>query len=63
MTTREAALVLDTVRTLSMGELRVEVVVLDVRTVFGRTDYLVTPVAGSGTTWVDSDRTIATEEA
>lgn len=35
--------------------LTVRVVVQDVRQRFGRTDYLVSPVNGSGTQWVDSN--------
>jgi len=43
-------------RRLRTGGLRVDVVVRDVREVFGRVDCLVTPVAGSGGQWVAFDR-------
>ena len=32
--------------------LLVDVMILDVRNVFGRIDYLITPVKGSGTKWI-----------
>ena len=38
------------------GALYIRVRVEDVRTVFDRVDYLVTPVAGSGRQWVSADR-------
>ena len=38
------------------GVLYIRVRVEDVRTVFDRVDYLVTPVAGSGRQWVSADR-------
>ncbi len=47
--------------TLTVGELRVEVTVTDVRANFGRTDYLITPVTGSGQAWV-SQTSITLEE-
>lgn len=39
--------------------LQVLVRVLDARTVWGRVQYLVTPVAGSGQRWVDAARVMA----
>lgn len=51
MTAREAKNLLGKVGALTMGDLTVDVEILDVREVFGRTDFLVTPVAGSGQTW------------
>ena len=36
--------------------LTVVVQIRDARTVYGRTDYLVTPVEGSGEQWVSADR-------
>lgn len=36
--------------------LTVHVRVLDIRTVFSRTDYLVSPVDGGGETWVSADK-------
>lgn len=35
----------------------VNAIVHDVRTVWGRVDYLLTPVSGRGQVWVDSTRT------
>lgn len=35
--------------------LHVEVAILDVRTVFNRTDFQIRPLAGDGTTWVSAD--------
>jgi hypothetical protein len=41
-----------TVRDADTGsELKVEVIIKELRQKFGRTDYLVTPVAGSGEAW------------
>ena len=51
------------------GRLRVDpeffadVTVTDVRTVYGRTDYLVRPVAGSGSAWVSAERVELTDPA
>lgn len=42
--------------TLSTDGLSVAVTVQDVRQVWGRTDLLVSPVAGSGQIWVSQDR-------
>ena len=36
--------------------LLIHVVILDVRERYGRTDYLVCPVAGNGQKWVSADR-------
>jgi hypothetical protein len=36
--------------------LRIEVVVLSVREVYGRFDYLVRPVSGDGQAWVQSQK-------
>ena len=41
---------------LRIDKLIVRVRVDDIREVFGRTDYLVSPVAGSGQQWVAADR-------
>jgi hypothetical protein len=42
--------------TLSIEQMAVRVIVRDVRHAYGRTHYLVEPVAGSGRQWVDSGR-------
>lgn len=45
------------VGTLYTGEgLRVSVTIGNARSVFGRLDYYVTPIAGSGSAWVSADR-------
>lgn len=51
MTAREARAMLDQVGILDLGGLRVEVLIVDVREVYGRVDFLVTPIAGSGQVW------------
>lgn len=50
-----AALIGKTVTLLSDG-LRFYVEILDVREAYGRTDYKVKPVGGSGEKWVSRDR-------
>jgi hypothetical protein len=37
--------------------------ILDARERFGRTDYLITPIGGSGQTWVSSERVSIRKEA
>ena len=37
------------------GELQVEVSIVNTRKLFGRTEYLVTPVAGSGECWKSAE--------
>lgn len=41
---------------LSTDGLKIKVKIKDARHAFGRTDVLVTPVAGSGEAWVSRDR-------
>ncbi len=48
---------------LSVSGLQVLVNVLDARTVFGRIDLQVTPVNGTGSTWVESSRVTSLQEA
>ncbi len=48
---------------LSISGLQVLVNVTDARTVFGRTDFQVTPVNGVGSTWVESNRVTSLQEA
>lgn len=38
------------------GALTIRVRIVDIRTVWNRTDYQVTPVCGSGLAWVCADR-------
>lgn len=51
MTAREARAMLGQTGTLELGALRIEVKIVDLREVYGRVDFLVTPVAGSGQVW------------
>ncbi len=41
---------------LAVDGLRIDVAILDIRKVWARIDYLVTPLQGSGEKWVSSDR-------
>ena len=40
----------------NLGGLDVVVMVLDAKTAWGKTRYLVTPVTGAGSVWVDGER-------
>lgn len=52
MTAREAKQLLGSTGSLAtLDGLTVDVKILDVREVYGRVDFLVTPVAGSGQVW------------
>lgn len=42
--------------TLQQGKLAVQVRISDVKTAYGNIRYLVTPLSGSGSVWVDSSR-------
>lgn len=42
--------------TVELGGVHVAVTVTDVRNVFGRDDYRVTPTAGRGQVWIAADR-------
>jgi hypothetical protein len=41
---------------IAIGDLWVNVEVVDARTAWGRVDYLITPRSGGGGTWVESSR-------
>jgi hypothetical protein len=41
---------------LAIQSLKVKVLILDVRSAFGRIDYQVRPVQGSGEQWIESGR-------
>lgn len=57
ITTKEAAAMIGRAGSLCIsGTMTVKVFVMDVREVYGRTDYQVRPVAGSGDLWVQADR-------
>ena len=58
MTFNEAAEVIGEPGGLEIGGLKVNVEVTDVRVSFGRTQYEVTPLCGSGKVWVDADRVV-----
>jgi hypothetical protein len=47
---------------LAIGELDVQVEIIDVRQRFGRADYLVTPTRGHGQQWKSADSVRVTEE-
>jgi hypothetical protein len=55
MTVSELAAVVGRLGVYTHAALRIEVQVIDVRQVWGRVDYLIRPVAGSGSQWVASD--------
>lgn len=38
-----------------IGDLTVDVRIMNIRSAFGRIDYEVTPVAGTGSRWIDSN--------
>lgn len=39
---------------INLGGLQVSIVILDIKTSYGRTRFLVSPVAGKGEVWVES---------
>ena len=53
---RESAIKVGGTYSLPTGDLTLAVTVLNVRTAYGRDDAKVTPVAGSGETWVAAYR-------
>lgn len=55
MTTREMAKMIDRRAVLRLNGLGIPVTITDVRVVYGRTDFLVKPLAGSGDAWFCSD--------
>lgn len=56
MSISELAKRIGTSAKLNLGEITVEVTIADVRSNFGRADYRVTPLRGSGLTWVSEAR-------
>jgi len=56
MTAAELTKVLNREGVLSSGKFRWAIVVKDARNVYGRTDLLVVPKAGTGQQWVDASR-------
>ncbi len=53
MTYNEAAALIGKVREIDVNGLAVDVMVNDVKQAYGRTRYLVSPVAGRGQVWVE----------
>lgn len=57
MTAREAVAFIGKVGRLSVeSKLVIKVTIVDVRTTFGHTHFLVTPVEGYGEQWIDASR-------
>lgn len=56
MTAKDLAQSIGRRGTLTVDSLTLTVDIRDARQVFGRVDYLVTPVDGGGEQWVSSDR-------
>lgn len=56
MTIKEMAQALGKQGTITVGTMKVNVMVQDVRKVFGRLDYQVEAMHGQGTTWVSADK-------
>ena len=56
MNAREALKVIGQTGTLDTNELSVSITVLDIKSSYGQTRYLVQPVAGSGEVWVNDYR-------
>lgn len=56
MTAANLAIFVGCTGQLRSGELWVDITILDARTVWNRTDFLVTPAAGTGQQWVSADR-------
>lgn len=52
---KEKMEIIDSVQTISLGGLTVEVTVLDYKNSWGKDRWLVTPVAGEGQTWVEAN--------
>lgn len=62
MTVTETASLVGRTASLQEGALVIGVAILDVRSNWGRTDYLVTPRTGSGKVWVQEYRLTLDEE-
>jgi len=56
MTTKEMMAVIGTNAVITMEKIKIEVEVMDARQNFGRTEYLVKPLAGAGEQWVEISR-------
>lgn len=58
MSIADLALLLGQTVNIRVENFVIPVTVSDVKTAYGNTRYLVTPVGGSGTVWVDSSRVV-----
>ena len=56
MTAANLAIFVGCTGTLTTGDIRIAVHILDARQRWGQVDYLITPVAGSGQQWVSAAR-------
>jgi hypothetical protein len=56
MSAKELMEKVGTIAVISMEKIRIEVRITDARYNFGRTEYLVKPLAGAGEQWINSDR-------
>ena len=58
MTTKELMDIIGTNAVIHMEKIKVEVEILDARQNFGRTEYLIRPLAGAGEQWIKDDRLV-----
>ena len=56
MKLRELTKQIDKIALFYSESMRFRVKIIDVKTAFGRIDYLVEPIAGDGSKWVSSER-------
>lgn len=56
MTAKEMVNTIGKTGTLRVEELQIEVEILDIRNVWNRTDFLVSPISGQGEKWVSGER-------
>jgi hypothetical protein len=56
MNAKQLAEKIGTKTTLHIEKLQIQVTILDGRQTFGRTEYLVSPLSGTGEQWVTTDR-------
>ena len=56
MSVRELAKMIGAQGYVTLGGLKVIVAIMDAKVSYGKTRYLVTPLSGSGSVWIDADR-------
>ena len=61
MTTASVMHLIGQQRTIDCGSLTIDVTILDVKQSYGRTRYLVAPIAGHGSQWVETVRPARTK--